>query len=141
MDCSFRIATVNDLEPLFVIDTLNSTDKKRVQALVKAINDKECILLEVDNKLYGYAIFNYSFYHHGFISLLFIETKYRRQKFATACIEQIESLCKTDKLFTSTNQSNKPAQKLLISCGFELSGQIDNLDEDDPELVYFKRLT
>ncbi len=52
----------------------------------------------------------------------------------------VEVLCQTDKLFTSTNQSNRPMQKLLEKLGYQPSGYIENLDEGDPELVYFKRL-
>jgi RimJ/RimL family protein N-acetyltransferase len=44
-----------------------------------------------------------------------------------------------DGLFTSTNQSNIAMQRLCESCGFERSGIVENLDEGDPELIYFKR--
>ena len=42
---------------------------------------------------------------------------------------------------TTCNRSNLPAQCLFERCGFQRSGQIYNLDEGDPELVYFKALT
>jgi len=45
------------------------------------------------------------------------------------------------KLFTSTNLSNLPMQSLLAQLNFKLSGVIENLDEGDPELVYFKPLS
>jgi len=48
--------------------------------------------------------------------------------------------CRTPKLFTSTNQSNVPMQGLLATLEFARSGLIENLDDGDPELVYFKRL-
>lgn len=48
--------------------------------------------------------------------------------------------CQTPRLFTSTNPSNLAAQKLMLKAGFVRSGQIDNLDEHDPELVYVKYL-
>ena len=52
----------------------------------------------------------------------------------------MESLCRTPKLFTSTNLSNLPMQSLLAKLEYQLSGVIHNLDEGDPEIVYFKRL-
>jgi hypothetical protein len=52
----------------------------------------------------------------------------------------LESICRTAKLFTSTNLSNLPMQPLLAKLGYKLSGVIHNLDEDDPELVYVKFL-
>lgn len=43
---------------------------------------------------------------------------------------------KTQKIFTSTNQSNTATQQLLIKAGFIPSGYIENLDDNDPELIY-----
>ena len=39
-----------------------------------------------------------------------------------------------------SKQSNFPMQRLLATLGFDRSGFIENLDEGDPELVYFKRI-
>lgn len=43
----------------------------------------------------------------------------------------------SQRMFTSTNQSNLKMQSLLAKLGYEPSGVIHNLDEGDPELVYF----
>ncbi len=51
----------------------------------------------------------------------------------------MESISRGEKLFTSTNLSNLPMQALLAKLGYTLSGVIHNLDEGDPELVYFKK--
>ena len=52
----------------------------------------------------------------------------------------IESACPGEKLFTSTNESNAPMQRLCEKLEYVRSGRIENLDEGDPEIVYFKRL-
>jgi hypothetical protein len=52
-------------------------------------------------------------------------------------LRHLIGLCRTDKLWTSTNLSNQPMQALLVHAGFRLSGFIENLDENDPELVFF----
>ena len=70
--------------------------------------------------------------------MLYIHPDYRRQGMGSKLIQHVESMCKTEKLFTSTNQSNLPMQGLLNKSGFVPSGFIDNLDEGDPEIVYFK---
>ncbi len=41
-----------------------------------------------------------------------------------------------EKLWTSTNESNVAMRNLLVRLGFIPSGQIDNLDEGDLELVF-----
>jgi len=55
-------------------------------------------------------------------------------------VRHVEQECRTPKLFTSTNESNAPMRALLAKLGFSPSGVIENLDEGDPELVFFKRL-
>jgi hypothetical protein len=59
---------------------------------------------------------------------------------ATALVRHLEQWCITGKLFTSTNESNKPMQGLLQSLAYQPSGTVYNLDEGDPEIFYFKRL-
>jgi ribosomal protein S18 acetylase RimI-like enzyme len=85
-------------------------------------------------------VLNYSFYHNGFIDVLYVHTDHRRSGAGAALARHMESLCQTPKLFTSTNLSNLPMQSLLSKLGYELSGVIHNLDVGDPEIVYYKRL-
>ena len=94
----------------------------------------------MDVKEVGYAVFDYTFYSNGMISMLYVHPDYRRQGVGTELIKHAESICRTEKLFTSTNQSNLPMQGLMNKMGYVPSGYIDNLDEGDPEIVYFKRL-
>jgi len=70
--------------------------------------------------------------------MLYVNPAYRRQGCGEMLMVHMEKACRTNKLFTSTNQSNKPMQALLEKLGFTLSGRIENLDPGDPELVYFK---
>jgi RimJ/RimL family protein N-acetyltransferase len=59
---------------------------------------------------------------------------------ASALIRFVEASATKSKLFTSTNASNVRMQAVYESLGFVRSGVIENLDENDPEIVYFKRL-
>jgi len=74
------------------------------------------------------------------IDMLYIHPKHQRKGIGAKLIRHSEVLCKTEKLFTSTNQSNLPMRKLLKKLGYVQSGFIDNLDAGDPEIVYFKRI-
>ena len=82
----------------------------------------------------------YSFFGNGFISMLYVQSEYRRDAVGTALMRHLESICQTAKLFTSTNLSNLPMQSLLAKLGYELSGVVHNLDEGDPELFYMRRV-
>jgi GNAT superfamily N-acetyltransferase len=72
--------------------------------------------------------------------MLYVDANFRRAGAGSALLKHLESICRTSKLFTSTNLSNLPMQSLLAKTGYVLSGVIHNLDEGDPEIVYFKRL-
>jgi GNAT superfamily N-acetyltransferase len=93
-----------------------------------------------DGKPIGVAEFHTHFYGHLFIDLLFVDERHRRRGAASALIAACAAAAPTNKLFTSTNASNLPAQKLFLRAGFQRSGSIDNLDEGDPEIVYCKLL-
>lgn len=63
----------------------------------------------------------------------------RGQGIGSTLLAALQQQCRTEKLFTSVNASNTGMQALLLRQGFVLSGQVDNLDDGDPELFYFRR--
>jgi len=110
------------------------------QTLREAVQFQTAYLGICDGETAGFAIFDYSFFHLGFLSLLFVLPEYRHRGVASALMHFLELNCTTPKLFTSTNLSNLPMQALLVKRGYVLAGIIHHLDEGDPELVYVKIL-
>lgn len=110
------------------------------QTLQEAVRFHTAYLGICDGETAGFAIFDYSFYRLGFLSLLFVLPQYRHKGVASALMHFLEQNCTTPKLFTSTNLSNLPMQTLLVKRGYLLAGIIHHLDEGDPELVYVKIL-
>ncbi len=133
-------ATTNDLEDICILDRMTIGDSSRWGFLANAINAGQCWIARIGETTVGFAVLEQSFYGHGFLSLLIVHPNYRRQGVGTALIGAAETLCPTEKFFTSTNQSNIPMQRLCESLGFVRSGWIENLDEGDPEIIYFKRV-
>ena len=86
------------------------------------------------------SVFDGSFFGRGFVWLIWVEEPFRRSGVASALMRQAEKDCPSDDLFTSTNLSNVPAQHLFEKLGYTRTGMVENLDEDDPEIFYFKRL-
>jgi GNAT superfamily N-acetyltransferase len=86
----------------------------------------------------GYAIVSRRFFSRPFIELLAVAPDVRRAGVGGALLEACAAAFPGESLFTSTNQSNSPMQALLAKTGFEPSGVIENLDPDDPELVYVR---
>jgi ribosomal protein S18 acetylase RimI-like enzyme len=129
------LPAILELEAMLVGKTEDNTD-----LIKRSIANGECLVALIDGKVVGASIFNYKFYGKGWIDLLNVNLEYRRRGIATALIKHMERICKTSKFFTSTNESNIPAQKTYESSGFVRSGFIENLDEGDPEIIYFKRI-
>ncbi|MGB8683264.1 MAG: GNAT family N-acetyltransferase [Candidatus Binatus sp.] len=94
----------------------------------------------VDGVIRGYVIFDESFFDQFYVRLLMVHPDFRRHGLATALMRAAELECQTGKLFTSTNQSNLPMQRLCDRLGFVKSGYVENLDEGDPEVIYVKLL-
>ena len=129
-----------DLAAVVALDPLALADPARRDFIQRSIAARCCHVACEGNAVLGYAVLECSFFGNGFISMLFVAEGARRRGVGTALMRRLEAECLTPKLFTSTNLSNLPMQSLLAKCGYALSGVIHNLDEDDPELVYYKRL-
>ncbi len=67
-----------------------------------------------------------------------VAPEFRRQGLGEAIIRHFRSTLTQPKLFSSTNMSNKPMQELFAKLGFRWSGYIENLDEGDPEIIFYR---
>ena len=136
-----RIAAPTDLAGLRFIAPLLRADPDRAESVKQAVEQGRCFAAFDGDDVAGYAVLNDHFLGQVFVELLIVGPAYHRQGIGTLLLRQAERSCGRQKLFTSCNRSNLPAQCLFEKCGFQRSGQIYNLDEGDPELVYFKALT
>lgn len=137
---SIRPAAVEDVEALCSLDLVARGEAGRREFIRREVASGNCFVAEAVGEAVGYGVLNYTFFHSGFVEMLYVGQEHRRRGAGAALLRHLESRCLTPKLFTSTNLSNLPMQSLLAGLGYELSGVIHNLDEGDPELVYFKRL-
>ena len=139
---SIRQATENDTGSLCLLDQIarRGEEEERRRFIKKSVASGTCFVALRGDEIIGYGVLNYSFYDNGCIDMLYIDSKHRRCGAGTSLLRNMESICQTPKLFTSTNLSNLPMQSLLAKSGYVLSGVIHNLDEGDPEIVYFKPL-
>lgn len=134
------VAESSRLSDISAIDEIVIGNSNRHGFIKDAIAASQCLYASIDDIIVGYAIFERSFFGQGFIDLLIVHPDYRRLGVGKTIITYVEEHCPTEKLFTSTNQSNRPMQSLCENLGFSRSGYIENLDEGDPEIIYFKRL-
>lgn len=138
---NIRLAIKSDLSALIELDHIAREDcEGRREFIADVIERGECHVACADEKIVGYIVLNYSFYGNGCIDMLYLNEEYRGKGIGGELIDHIEAICAKEKLFTSTNLSNLRMQKLMKKKNFMISGVIHNLDEGDPEIVYFKRL-
>jgi len=136
-----RKAKKEDINTIIAFDHVVQYESKRRAFIKKSVLDKNCYVAVEKGVPIGYAVLEYTFFGFGFVSMLYLSDKYRRKGIGKRLIEHLENKCKTDKIFTSTNKSNKPMQKLMKKMNYQRSGIIHNLDPGDPELFYYKKIT
>ena len=137
---SIRRANESDVEAVCLLDPCARRENQRREFITRWVAAGACVVAVAEDEVIGYGVLNYTFYHNGCIEMLYVHSNHRRRGTATALLRYLESLCETSKLFISTNLSNLAMQSLLAKLEYVLSGIIHNLDEGDPEIVYFKRL-
>lgn len=134
-----RHAALADCESLIALDTIAAGDPERCDHIRSWIGTGRCHVVETDDGIGAYGVLSYHFFGNGFIDMIMVGEPFRRLGLGMALVEHFKSICSTPKLFSSTNLSNHRMQKLLNAAGFRTSGYIDNLDENDPEIVFCLR--
>jgi GNAT superfamily N-acetyltransferase len=147
-ETAIRIAEAGDVEAILAIDRqvlsgvadkANNAEESdgRQRALRRSVEAGECAVAVADGAVIaGYAIWHDRFFHARMIELLVVASALRRRGIGGDLLDFLVRHCPTPKIWTSTNLSNTPMQRLLATRGFQLSGFIEGLDEGDPELVY-----
>jgi ribosomal protein S18 acetylase RimI-like enzyme len=108
------------------------------RTLADAAESGDCLVARVDGAIVGFALVVTWFYGRRLLSLIAVSAERRRSGIAEQLVRRVVALS-PNGLFTSTNRSNLAGRKLFEKLGFERSGIVENLDEGDPELVYFKK--
>jgi len=135
------VAREIDIDEMVALDTLVSGNSSRRNLITQTVKQHQGYLARQENRIVGFLLMHQHFFELPFIELLLVHPSFRRQGIGTALMQHIETLSTPGKLFTSTNVSNERMQRLCERLGYVRSGIIENLDEDDPELFYFKRLS
>ncbi len=132
-----RIGTVSDLPSLMRIDEIAQSSEDRRAQLEQALANGQCFLAVENGEVIGFITLSYTFFGCGFIPLLMVAANHRRRGTALRLLDATREHCRTEKLFSSANQSNFAAARLFAKAGYVESGRIDNLDPGDPEIVFF----
>ncbi|MGG0150528.1 N-acetyltransferase family protein [Bacillus mycoides] len=129
-------ASIDDLDSILHIDVDVIGDDSRRDYIKHAIDEGTCIIAKEDNSISGFLTYDTNFFGYTFLSLIIVSPTKRRQGHASSLISYMLRHSPTQKIFSSTNESNTNMQKVFKANGFMRSGMIENLDEDDPELIF-----
>jgi ribosomal protein S18 acetylase RimI-like enzyme len=79
------------------------------------------------------------FFGRDFISLLVVAERCRRRGIGTQLLRAAALRGTSEAVFTSTNESNGPMLELLSAEGWTVSGELEGLDDGDPEIFFYRR--
>jgi ribosomal protein S18 acetylase RimI-like enzyme len=136
LNMKIRPAALTDMPAIRAFDRVGQEDPRRLKYIEECINKGEAWAIVVEDCVCGYFIFNNAFYCRPFLSLIYIDERFRGRGLGREALRW----CKRragGPFFVSTNQSNVRMIHLLRSEHFLDSGVIYNLDPGDPELVFY----
>ncbi len=131
-------ANIEQVDALCTMDKEVVGDFSRKEMIITAIKEKRCLVQGTHRGIAGFLIYTTNFFECSFISLIIVKPSERRKGVATSLLAHFVHMAPTLKIFSSTNQSNLHMQKVFELAGFKRSGYIENLDDGDPEIIYFK---
>jgi GNAT superfamily N-acetyltransferase len=112
-------------------------DVERIAFLREAVARGRCLIAETGS-IVGFIVSTpRHFFARDFIELLMVRDDVRRLGVGQALLRAAVERAGTSRVFSSANASNTVMQSVFEAGGWTLSGQLDGLDEHDPELVYF----
>jgi ribosomal protein S18 acetylase RimI-like enzyme len=134
---SIREAASADTSRVVALDTAAAAgDGERRASIERWVADGSMRVAVAADEIVGYCVTERAFFGHWFVVTLMVAEGARRQGIGAELLLDAERQRDTAKLFTSTNLSNQPMQRLLARLGWRSVGIVYGLDEGDPELFY-----
>lgn len=133
-------ARTKDRDAMVEINKAAAPKWHKLRHLNSALAEKRAFIAFLGRIPAGFLIWTKDFYSHYFIDLVVVHPQMRRRGVASVLIHAMENSCPGNKLFSSTNRSNKAMQEVFEQAGFVKSGFITHLDRNDPELIYYKKV-
>lgn len=105
---------------------------------LRVISERGGLRLALDqNQIVGFCcIDDQYFFEKAFISLLIVDQSSRRRGIGQGLLEATAS--EKSEIWTSTNCSNAEMRGLLAKSGWKFCGEIEGLDDRDPEMFFKK---
>ena len=140
MSASFELVSIGpaDLGRMSVVDPLTAANDQRRNHLGGLLELGLSWGALSDGQLVGFAVVSRNFYSFPFVDLLVVAEAARRLGADSALMAHCEAVHRSDRIFTSTNESNEAMRALLSKAGWLPAGVVHYLDPGDPELIFVK---
>jgi ribosomal protein S18 acetylase RimI-like enzyme len=134
---TIRDAVPADGPPVVAIDAVAvaAVDERRA-CIERWIAEGAMRVALAADEIAGYCVTERTFFGQSFVAMLMVAEGARGHGIGTELLLDARRRSDTAKLFTSTNLSNQPMQRLLARLGWRSAGIVYGLDEDDPELFF-----
>jgi GNAT superfamily N-acetyltransferase len=133
-----RRAGDSDLAHILELDRVDPVGHPRIELLTDRVHSGEVIVFEGGHQLLGFVVARRrAFFGRDFVELLSVSSGARRQGIGGTLLNEAVGQSSSDRIFTSTNESNAAMRALLAKEGWHMSGHLEGIDEGDPEMVYF----
>ena len=138
MSVEIRFATLEDVPDILRVDPLAEREERRYDYISRAIQGEMSRTVKVyilDGRLVAVSVLG-DFFGHPFLELIATAPNRRRIGIASALLADIETSLDDDRFFVSANESNTVMRDLLVRRGYRVTGMVENLDPDDPEIFF-----
>src|ERR1700719_722187 len=95
-----RKANREDISAIFAFAG-ESMKTGRTEFIRRAVDSGDAHLLEEEGKVIAVGVLEYTFFEHGFISLVFVNPEERRTGVGEMLLRYLISICRTPKVFSS----------------------------------------
>jgi GNAT superfamily N-acetyltransferase len=111
-------------------------DVERREELRQATADSRMRVAVSDGRAVGYSVMAPWFFGTPFLALLYVDESERNRGIGGRLVADREQRHGLGRIFTSTNLTNAPMQRLLERRGWTPCGMLHGLDDGDPEIFY-----
>ncbi len=136
-EITIRNALAADVPLLAQVDSLAASGHRGRRAEIQQwVTTADTRIAQTPELVTGYCVMQYNFFGHAFVTMLMVAENARGRGTGARLLLDAQQRRNTPKLFTSTNLSNQPMQRLLARLGWQSAGIVYGLDEGDPELFF-----
>lgn len=132
-------ASLDDLPGVWAIGSPDKAHTTNRQHLMNAVEQRRCLVAKSGWNVAGFAVRTDWFFDYTLIAWMGISSQYPYVDVMRALLRYAETTNPQDRLFIALRAGHQPiAQVVLKSMGYESSGSVQHLQDEQPRHIYCK---